>query len=218
MHVYFPAPEEKYPLFNHTKRTCFLKNFITRPNIIVGDYTYYDDETDVHNFEKNVLYHFEFLNDKLIIGKFCQIASGVKFLMNGMFHALNGISTFPFAIFSQDCRNKYPQNFSFPYKGDTVVGNDVWIGYNVTIMPGVHIGDGAIIGTNSTVTKDVPPYTIVAGSPAKQIRERFDHPQIEFLLKLQWWNWPIEKILQNISVLVSGDFSALSSQISDTQQ
>ena len=207
--VNFPDPSEKFPLFNKTDRTCFLKNFITRSNIIVGDYTYYDDENDVRNFEKNVLYHFEFLGDKLKIGKFCQIASNVKFLMNGMFHSMNGITTFPFAIFSKDCQNTYPSHFRYPFKGDTIVGNDVWIGYNVTIMPGVHIGDGAIIGTNALVTKDIEPYTIVGGNPAKEIRKRFDNETIEKLLKIQWWNWPIEKILQNVKVLVSGNVDDL---------
>ena len=207
--VNFPDPSEKFPLFNKTDRTCFLKNFITRSNIIVGDYTYYDDENDVRNFEKNVLYHFEFLGDKLKIGKFCQIASNVKFLMNGMFHSMNGITTFPFAIFSKDCQNTYPSHFQYPFKGNTIVGNDVWIGYNVTIMPGVHIGDGAIIGTNALVTKDIEPYTIVGGNPAKEIRRRFDNETIEKLLKIQWWNWPIEKILQNVKVLVSGNVDDL---------
>jgi len=207
--IFFPEPSVNFPLFFETERTCFLKNFITRSNIIVGDYTYYDDEEDVRNFEKNVLYHFEFLQDKLIIGKFCQIASGVKFLMNGMFHATRGLSTFPFAIFSQDCQKAYPKDFHYPFKGDTVIGNDVWIGYNVTIMPGVHVGDGAIIGTNALVTKDVEPYTIVGGNPAKLIRKRFSEDKINKLLRIAWWNWPIDKILQHVPILVSGDVDAL---------
>lgn len=200
----FPSSSERFPLINKTSRTCFLKNFITRSNIIVGDYTYYDDEDDVRNFEKNVLYHFDFLGDKLKIGKFCQIASRVKFLMNGMFHSMSGITTFPFAIFSKDCSSAYPPHFRYPFKGDTIIGNDVWIGYNVTIMPGIRIGDGAIIGTNTLVTKDVEPYTIVGGNPTRVIRKRFDDVTIEKLLKIQWWHWPIEKILQNIAPLVSG--------------
>ncbi|MGX8716749.1 MAG: CatB-related O-acetyltransferase, partial [bacterium] len=138
------------------------------------------------------------------IGKFCQIASGVKFLMNGMFHSMSGITTFPFAIFSKDCQSAYPADFKYPFKGDTIIGNDVWIGYNVTIMPGVHIGDGAIIGTNALVTKDVEPYSIVGGNPAKLIRKRFDDATIEKLLKIQWWNWPIDKILKNVPALIAG--------------
>lgn len=205
----FPKPTEKYPLFNHMERTCFLKNFIIHPNIIVGDYTYYDDETDVRNFEKNVLYHFEFLNDKLIIGKFCQIASSVKFFMNGMFHMKDSFSTYPFSIFSQKCFAKYPKDKKFPFKGDTVVGNDVWIGYGVTFMPGVTIGNGAIIGTNSLVTKNVGPYEIWGGNPAKLIRKRFPDEIISLLLQIQWWNWDIQKIVDNVDILISNDVDKL---------
>lgn len=205
----FPSPDEKFPLLVKLERTCFLKNFITRPNIIVGNYTYYDDEEDVANFEKNVLYHFDFIGDKLIIGKFCQIASRVRFLMNGMFHMKDGISTFPFAIFSKECQERYPQGLEYPFKGDTVIGNDVWIGYDVMFMPGVHVGDGAIIGTGSLVTKDVPPYTIVGGNPAREIRRRFSENDVQRLLALQWWNWPIEKICQHVDRLVGSDIDAL---------
>lgn len=158
----FPSPNTLYPLAVATERTCFLKNIITCPNICVGDYTYYDDENDVHNFEKNVLYHFDFLGDKLVIGKFCQIASGAKFMMNGMFHMQNSLSSYPFAIFSQKCQKKYPPNCSYPFKGNTEIGNDVWIGYGATFMPGVKIGDGAIIGANSLITKDVGAYAFVS--------------------------------------------------------
>ena len=205
----FPSSDEPYPLIYPTERTCFLKNFITRPNIEVGDYTYYDDETDVKNFEKNVLYHWDFIVDKLKIGKFCQIASGVKFLMNGMFHMKDAISTFPFAIFSKECEKKYPPDSKYPFKGDTVVGNDVWIGYQVTFMPGVHIGDGAIIGTNSLVTKNIGPYEIWGGNPARLIRKRFSDEIIDTLLRIQWWNWSIEKIVKNVDVLISDNVEKL---------
>ena len=205
----FPSPDCPYPLLGGMKRTCFLKNFITRPNILVGDYTYYDDETDVRNFEKNVLYHFDFLGDKLIIGKFCQIAGGATFLMNGMWHIKRAISTYPFVLFSKTCAEQYPEKPNYSFKGDTVIGNDVWLGYHTTVMPGVHIGDGAVIGTNSTVTKDVEPYAVVAGSPAKTIRKRFSDEDIELLLKIKWWNWAIEKITKNIHSLVSNDVKGL---------
>lgn len=205
----FPSPSKKYPLIYNLERTCFLKNFITRKNIIVGDYTYYDDNTDVHNFEKNVLYHYEFIEDKLIIGKFCQIASDVKFLMNGMFHMNDTFSTYPFSIFSHECAERYPKDKSFPFKGDTIIGNDVWIGYNATFMPGIKVGDGAIIGTKSLITKNVGPYEIWGGNPAKLIRKRFSEEVIELLLKLQWWNWDIQKIVDNVSLLVSNDVSKL---------
>lgn len=205
----FPSPDTLYPLVSSMDRTCFLKNIITKPNIVVGDYTYYDDEVDVRNFEKNVLYHFDFLNDKLIIGKFCQIASGVKFLMNGMFHMVDSFSTYPFMIFSKECREKYPKNAKFPFKGDTVIGNDVWIGYNTTFMPGVRIADGAIIGTNSLVTKNIGPYEIWGGNPAQLIRKRFSDEIIELLLKIQWWNWDIKKIEKNVDTLISRDIEKL---------
>lgn len=205
----FPSPDCTFPLSVGLKRTCFLKNIVKNPNIIIGDYTYYDDKDDIHNFEKNVMYHYDFVGDKLIIGKFCQIAENVKFLMNGMFHMNNCFSTYPFIIFSEDCAKKYPPNPDFPNHGNTIVGNDVWIGYSATFMPGVHIGDGAIIGTNALVTKDVGPYEIWGGNPAKLIRKRFPDDVIEILLKIQWWNWPIDKIVENVDILISNDVNKL---------
>ncbi|TAL66319.1 MAG: CatB-related O-acetyltransferase, partial [Legionella sp.] len=181
-----PKPEELYPVPN-SQRTVFLKNIIKNPNILVGDYTYYDDPEDINNFEKNVLYHFDFIGDKLILGKFCQIATNVKFIMNGGNHDLHGFSSFPFVIF----KSYWPEVPFVPNrKKDTVIGNDVWIGYGATIMPGVNIGDGAIIATGAVVTKDIGPYEIVGGNPAKMIKTRFDQDTIDFLLQLQWWNWP----------------------------
>ena len=199
-------PNQLYPLPT-TKRLCFLKNLIHAPNILVGDFSYYDDPDDVHNFLKNVLYHFDFIGDKLIIGKFCQIATGVRFLMNGGTHALKGFSTYPFKAFGQEWSN-VPLESNF--KGDTVIGNDVWIGNSVTIMPGIKIGDGAIIATNSVVTKDVEPYSIVGGNPAQLIRKRFDEATILQLLALRWWDWPIEKITQYADKIAVGDPSIFS--------
>ena len=196
-----PSPATTYPL-DGNKNLCFLKNIIKSPNIQVGDFTYYDDFEDVHNFEKNVKYHFDFIGDKLIIGKFCMIASGVKFIMNGGNHLTQAVSAYPFNIFGGDWAHAMDGK-TFPYKGDTLVGNDVWIGHNVTIMPGVTIGDGAIIGTNATVVKDVAPYSIVAGNPAKELKKRFSDVEIQILLKVQWWNWPIEKITENLELLTS---------------
>ena len=197
-----PNKDTIFPLQYHDK-LCFLKNIITNPNIIVGDYTYYDDFEDVYNFEKNVKYHFAFMGDKLIIGKFCMIASGVTFIMNGANHKIDGISTYPFSIFRNGWESVTPEISDLPYKGDTIIGNDVWIGANTTIMPGINIGDGAIIATNSTVTKDVAPYTIVGGNPAKLIRKRFSDKMINELLEMQWWNWSIEKITENLHYLTS---------------
>lgn len=202
-----PDKHTTFPLA-HYDRLCFLKNIITNPNIIVGDYTYYDDFEDVHNFEKNVKYHFDFTGDKLIIGKFCMIASGATFIMNGANHLTNSISTYPFAIFGQGWEDAM-EGKGYPQKGDTIIGNDVWIGYKATIMAGVNIGDGAIIASGSIVTKDVAPYTIVGGNPAKVIKKRFDEATIEKLLALQWWNWDIERITKNVQQLTDNQLDLL---------
>jgi virginiamycin A acetyltransferase len=199
-----PDKNEKYPLKPYEK-LCFLKNILTNPNIIVGDYTYYDDFEDVHNFEKNVKYHFDFTGDKLIIGKFCMIASGVSFIMNGANHLTTAISSYPFAIFGNGWEDAMKEK-TYPNKGNTIIGNDVWIGHKATIMAGVTIGDGAIIAAHSIVTKDVPPYSIVGGNPAKEIKKRFSDEQIEQLLKVQWWNWDIEKITKNVQNLTGNNF------------
>lgn len=201
----YPNPHTLYPI-KGVARTVYLKNIITNPQIIVGDYTYYDDPEDVHNFEKNVLYLFDFMGDKLIIGKFCQIATGVRFIMNGSNHAMNGFSTYPFKVFGEAWSTASLEVIS---KGDTVIGNDVWIGNGVTIMPGVKIGDGAIIGTNSLITKDVEPYTIVGGNPAREIRKRFDDKTIQLLLALKWWDWDISKITDNLDIITSGNINQL---------
>lgn len=196
-----PDKDLKFPLENYDK-LCFLKNIIKNPNIIVGDYTYYDDFEKVENFEKNVKYHFDFIGDKLIIGKFCMIASGVQFVMNGGNHLTDAITAYPFAIFGGAWQDAM-KNKAYPTKGDTVIMNDVWIGFDATIMPGVTIGDGAIIASKSVVTKDVPPYGIVGGNPAKLIRKRFSEVKINQLLELQWWNWDIEKITKYLQDLTS---------------
>lgn len=200
-----PNKDEKFPIPNH-RTLCFLKNIIKNPNIVVGEYTYYDDFENVHNFEKNVKYHYDFIGDKLIIGKFCMIASGITFIMNGANHKMDGITTYPFNIFSEDWKRIEPKIEELPYKGDTIIGNDVWIGANVTIMPGIKVGDGAIIATNATVTKDVEPYAIVGGNPATLLRKRFSQKEIERLLDLQWWNWEIEKITENLEYLTGKVF------------
>jgi virginiamycin A acetyltransferase len=203
------APDKniKFPLQNYD-RLCFLKNVVKNPNIIVGDYTYYDDFENVENFEKNVKYHFDFVGDKLIIGKFCMIASDVKFIMNGANHLTKALTTYPFAIFGQGWENAM-EGKHYPKKGDILIGNDVWIGYNATIMAGVTIGNGAIVATNATVIKDVEPYTIVGGNPATLIKKRFSDDVIEKLLKLKWWDWSIEKITENIQNLTGIDINKL---------
>lgn len=202
-----PNKDQKFPLPNYD-RLCFLKNIVKNPNIIVGDYTYYDDFETVENFEKNVKYLFDFVGDKLIIGKFCMIASDVVFIMNGANHLNNAISSYPFAIFGGDWSGAM-EGKSYPVKGNTEVGNDVWIGYGATIMPGVKIGHGAIIATKSVVTSDVEPYAIVGGNPAKEIRKRFPEEKIQELLDLGWWNWPLEKITEHVGNLTGMDIEAL---------
>jgi virginiamycin A acetyltransferase len=200
-----PDKDTIYPLGDY-KRLCFLKNIIKSPNIIVGDYTYYDDFEDVHNFEKNVKYHFDFIGDKLIIGKFCMIASGATFVMNGGNHLTEAISAYPFAIFGGGWEGAM-NGKAYPTKGDTIIGNDVWIGYDATIMPGVRVGDGAVIAAKAIVTKDVAPYSIVAGNPAREIKKRFPDERIKELLEIRWWDWEIEKITENVAVLTGEDFN-----------
>ncbi|MCL4139531.1 UNVERIFIED_CONTAM: hypothetical protein GTU68_017776 [Idotea baltica] len=170
-----PDKNTLFPLVNYI-RLCFLKNIVKNPNIIVGDYTYYDDFEDVANFERNVKYHFDFVGDKLEIGKFCMIASDVTFIMNGANHLTDSISSYPFAIFGGAWQDAMKDK-SYPTKGNTLIGNDVWIGYNATIMPGVKIGDGSIIASNTTVVKNVEPYSIVGGNPGKLIRKRFSEAE-----------------------------------------
>ncbi|MEE8729897.1 MAG: Vat family streptogramin A O-acetyltransferase [Rahnella inusitata] len=206
--MFGPDPKNKHPMAGFPQ-VCFIKNTVDNPNIIIGDYTYYDDPEDSENFERNVLYHFPFIGDKLIIGKFCALARDVKFIMNGANHKISGISTYPFYIFGQGWENVMPAAEELPYKGDTEIGNDVWIGYEALFMPGVKIGHGAIISSRSVVTGDVPAYAIVGGNPAKVIRYRFDAETIAKLEDIAWWNWPVEKISRNLSLIVSGDIDAL---------
>ncbi len=206
--MYGANPNEKHPMKGFPQ-ICFIKNTVSNPNIIIGDYTYYDDLEDSENFERNVLYHFPFIGDKLIVGKFCALATGVKFIMNGANHKISGFSTYPFQIFGNGWEKVTPKSDELPNKGDTVIGNDVWIGYEALIMPGVQIGDGAIIASKSVVVKNVSPYTIVGGNPAKEIKKRFADDVIDKLLEVAWWNWDIEKITRNLEKIVGGDIEAL---------
>ena len=204
------VPEKKvYPRTGDTQ-TVYLKNVVTNPNITVGEYTIYNDFVhDPREFERNnVLYHYPVNGDKLIIGAFCSIACGAKFLFNSANHTLRSLSTYPFPIFYEEWGLKGENvTNAWDNKGNIVVGNDVWIGYEAVILAGVTIGDGAIIGTRAVVTKDVPPYTIVGGVPAKPIRRRFPEETAEKLLELQWWNWSRERIAEHIAALQAGSIA-----------
>ncbi len=197
---------------SHDKQIVYLKNVISKPNIVVGDYTIYNDfVNDPRDFEKNnVLYHYPINGDKLIIGKFCSIACGAKFMFTSGNHTLKSLSNYTFPVFFDEWNLPASEiATAWDNKGDIIIGNDVWIGYEAVIMPGVQIGDGAIIGTRAVVTKDVEPYTIVGGVPAKPIRKRFDEATVEKLLKLEWWNWGKEKIQANLSLIRNGKIDEL---------
>ena len=194
------------------KETIYLKHVITNPNITVGDFTMYSDfVNDPTLFENNnVLYHYPINHDKLQIGKFCSIACGAKFLFNSANHTLSSLSTYPFPLFFEEWGlEKKDVTNAWDNKGDIVIGNDVWIGYEAVVLAGVTIGDGAIIGTRAVVTKNVPPYTIVGGVPAKPIKKRFSEETISALLEIQWWNWSKERIARNIGAIQCGNIEQL---------
>lgn len=201
-----PSPDIRFPLPG-IQRLGFLKQFITRPTIIVGDYTYYDDPRGPERFEDHVLYHFDFIGDRLIIGKYCSIAAETTFIMNGGNHITTWLTTYPFPIFREGWETADPSEW--PNRGDTHVGNDVWLGHRSTIMPGVTVGDGAIVASAAVVTRDVEPYTIVGGNPAAVIRSRFDADTVERLLAIAWWDWDAEKVTRNVRAICSADVGPL---------
>jgi virginiamycin A acetyltransferase len=202
-----PDPDEARPIPAH-RRVGFLRPLAAGGNIEIGEYSYYDDpEGPEHFAEKCVLYHFPFIGDRLVIGRYCAIATGVRFIMNGANHGTAGFSAYPFAIFGHgweqagdpkgDCR------------GDTVVGNDVWIGTSAVILPGVCIGDGAIVAAHAVVSRDVPPYGVVAGNPAELVRRRFPPQTVKRLLRIAWWDWPVAKVTKNIDAITGADIVML---------
>ncbi|MBO0454181.1 CatB-related O-acetyltransferase [Enterococcus sp. MJM16] len=205
--------EKRYPR-SGDHETIYLKSAITRPNIVVGDYTIYNDyRNDPCKFEQNnVLYQYPINQDRLIIGKFCSIACGATFIFNSANHRQSALSTYTFPLFYEEWQlDKEQVTSAWDNKGDIVIGNDVWIGYEATILSGVTIGDGAIIGAKAVVTKDVPAYSVVGGVPAKEIKQRFDSKTIQKLLQLKWWEWPHEKIQRAIPYLKNGDVDQLMS-------
>ena len=201
----FPDPNAVFP--NEYGTSCFIKNVIKAPNISVGDYTYYDDDKDPTGFEKNnILFNYPVFGDKLIIGKFCQIASGTQFIMGAANHRLCSATTYPFNVMSEAWAEIAPVHLSqLPHKGDTVIGNDVWFGRNCVVMPGVKIGDGAIVAAHSVVTKDVEPYSVVGGNPARFIKKRFDDELTELLLRFKWWDLPPDELAEVMPLLCDAD-------------
>lgn len=204
-----PNPNTIYPVAGYDKE-IYVKPTITNPNILVGDFTYIADS----EFESHVTNFYPWSRDKLIIRKFCQIAAGVEFIMNDANHQMNAVSTFPFYTL-EGWNMEAPAAADMPFKGNTIIGNDVWIGQNATILPGVHIGDGAIIGANSTVGSNIEPYTIVAGNPAKPIRKRFDSELTALLLEWKWWDKPIEEINSLIPILTSSRVDDIKNKIKE---
>ena len=199
--------QKTFPRTGDTQ-TVYLKNVVTNPNIEIGDYTMYNDfVSDPAEFERNnVLYHYPINYDKLRIGKFCSIACGAKFLFNSANHAKTSLSTYPFPLFFEEWElDKNNVTESWDNKGNIIIGNDVWIGFEAVILAGVKIGDGAIIGTRAVVTKDVPPYSIVGGIPAKVIRKRYSPDIIEQLLSLRWWDWTKDRIKRNLPFIMAGN-------------
>jgi len=194
------------------KSVVYLKNVIDDPDVTVGDYTMYSDWiNDPRQFLKNnVLYHYKINREKLVIGKFCSLACGAKFMFTSGNHAMKSLSTYPFPIFFEEWGLPVGEITSaWDNKGDITVGNDVWLGFDCVVMQGVRIGDGAIIGARSVVTKDIPPYCVAAGSPARIIRKRFDDSTVEKLLSVKWWEWPDEKIKARLKAIRNGDISGL---------
>ncbi|KRD38947.1 chloramphenicol acetyltransferase [Lysobacter sp. Root916] len=203
-----PDPNDPHPMRGFPQ-ICYIRNTVDNPQIQVGEYSYYDDPEDSEGFARNVLYLFPFIGDRLIIGRYCAIARGATFVMNGANHRMSGFSTYPFNIFGNGWERSTPLPEELPYKGDTVVGNDVWIGYQAMLMPGVRVGDGAIIAARSVVSADVPPYAIVGGNPARVLRMRYEPAQIERLLRIAWWDWGADKVSRNLELIVGADLDAL---------
>ncbi len=205
-----PDPLDPHPMPGFP-RVGFLKPLATAPNVEIGDYTYYDDPAGPEHFlEKCVLYHYDFVGDRLVIGRFCALAEGVTFIMNGANHATGGFSTYPFNIFGKGWEIGFdPQSWADELRGDTVVGNDVWIGMQATILPGVTIGDGAIVAAKAVVSADVPPYAVVAGNPARVVKMRFDAATVARLRAVAWWSWPVERISRHLDAIRGADIDRL---------
>ena len=203
-----PDPALAYPLAA-TRQVAFLKNVVDHPMIEIGEYTYYDDPDGPERFvETCVHYHFEHMGDRLIIGRFCALAAGVRFIMNGANHALDGFSTYPFSIFGNGWEDP-GADWARSSRGDTVIGNDVWIGRGASVMPGVRVGDGAVIGTGAVLACDAPAYAVMVGNPARAVKRRFSDDVIARLLAVAWWNWPASAVAANLGAIRGADIDAL---------
>jgi virginiamycin A acetyltransferase len=204
-----PSPDDPHPMAGFPQ-VGFLQPLVKGPNVVVGEYTYYDDPDGPEHFqEKCVLYHFPFVGDKLVIGRYCALARGVRFVMNGANHPMAGFSTYPFYVFGHGWEAAAPRPGDLPSRGDTVVGNDVWLGYDALVMPGVRVGDGAVVAARSVVAADVPPYAVVGGNPARVIRERFPADTVAELLAIRWWDWPAAKVTRHLRAITGADIAAL---------
>jgi virginiamycin A acetyltransferase len=202
-----PDPTVLHPIAGQP-RVVFVRPLVQSPNIEVGEYTYYDSYDDPLAFEREaVLYAFG--PERLVIGRFCAIASGVRFLLPGANHADLGPSTFPFGVFGAPWDATMDIVMSAPSRGDTVVGHDVWLGYSALVLPGVTIGHGAVVAAASVVARDVPPYAVVAGNPARVVRSRFSDDHVERLLRAAWWDWPIELVTANARTIMTGTAAEL---------
>lgn len=213
MNSYIPDPNTVFP--NEYQTSCFIKNVITAPNIQIGDYTYYDDPVDPTGFEQNnVLFNYPEFGDRLIIGKFCSIAAGTRFIMGPANHRLSSVTTYPFHVFGGLWSQRTPDHLSqLPFKGDTVIGNDVWLGRQCVVMPGVKIGDGALVAAYSVVTRDVAPYSVVGGNPARLIRKRFGEELIALLLRLRWWDLPPDALAEILPLLCDPNLEKVAEEL-----
>lgn len=204
-----PDPTAVHP-WPEQPRVVLLKPLVTSSLIEAGEFSYYDDPDDPTAFEtRNVLYHYG--PEKLVIGKFCALGTGVRFIMNGANHRMDGPSTFPFPMMGGAWAERFDLLTDLPQRGDTVVGNDVWLGYQVMVMPGVRIGNGSIVASGAVVTSDVPDYGIVGGNPSQLIRRRFSDEDVDRLLSLAWWDWPLEHITEHLGEIMSGSVDKLAS-------
>lgn len=202
-----PDPSARFPLPSGDRSLAFLNQVVRHPQVEIGDFTYYHDEDDATGFMNNVKYLYELVGDRLVIGKFCLIASGATFLMNGGSHPTDSVATYPFGIFGGAWASARRRDW--PSKGDTTIGSDVWIGYRATLLPGTSLGHGAVIGAHAVVSGAVPPYAIVVGNPGRIIRYRHSQRDIETLLEIAWWDWPIEQITAAVELLSKDDVPGL---------